>query len=123
MSTTPHMWLDSSLPKMRRVPVHPETGQVWTERAERLCYLATCLLYEADQDPAWEEEYNSLTDGVEFREEPLFMEKHWMLGSAVKVTNPLPRVFSCHPETWEKLPAEMHAKFTLKPEREWRIAL
>ena len=118
MSTRPQMWMDAALPRTHRVPVHPETGKVWSERAQQLCFLATCLRYEADQDPQWEIDYAAMTAGVEFREEPLFMECHFMLGSAVQVKGPLPKVFSCHPETWAGMTEEQRQYFDLKTAEE-----
>lgn len=121
MSTRPQMWMDATLPRSHRVPVHPETGKVWAERAQQLCFLATCLRYEADQDPQWETDYAALTAGMEFREEPLVMACHFMMGQAVQVKGPLPRVFSCHPDTWAALTEEQRRCFDLKAaeERVW----
>lgn len=118
----PVMRLDSSLPKTHRVPVHPETGEVWKERAQRLCWLETVLLYESEQDPAWQVERDALLAETEFREEPLFMEQHLLLGSSLAGAV-VPRTFSCHPETWAGYLLEAQAKFQLVSEEEWRITL
>jgi hypothetical protein len=118
MNTKPQMWMDSTLPRTHQVPVHPETGKVWSERAQQLCFLATCLRYEADQDPQWEIDYAALTAGVEFREEPLVMECHFMFGSAVKVKGPPPKVFKCHPDTWAGMTEEHRRYFDLKTAEE-----
>jgi len=118
--------LDSTLPKTHRVPVHPETREVWKERAQRLCWLETVLLYESEQDPAWQVERDALLAETEFRAEPLFMEQHLLLGSSFAGAV-VPRTFSCHPETWEDtwaaMAEEKRARWQVVKEQEWRIEL
>jgi hypothetical protein len=122
------VWLDATLPKTHRVPVHPETGKVWTERAQRLCWLDICLSYENENEPGneWEVERNALMASTEFREQPLFMETHLLMGPAfagVVVT----RTFSCHPETWKEVWETMteaaRSRVQVRTEQEWRIDL
>jgi hypothetical protein len=115
------MQLDSSLPKTHSVPIHPDTKELWKERGARLYWLEMMLRYEEEPDPAWRVELKTLLEETEFREEPLFMEQHVLLGAAFAGAK-IPRTFRCHPETWEALPEEQKTKYELVPETNWKIS-
>lgn len=111
------MWLDSTLPLTHEVPVHPVTGEVWWERFEQLIELATLYRYSGSDEDAdragWKEEYDALREGVEFRSEPYVQESTLLLGAkaALPGVDRPPKIFNCHPDTWDALADDVKERF------------
>lgn len=99
------------------VPVNPASGEFWSERFEQLQAIATLLKYGDEENERLNAEYKSLTEGVVFKKIPYFAERIFAAGKEVNC-NPeqLPKVYSCHPDTWEQLDAETKAKYKL-----WKV--
>lgn len=109
------MTVSSNTPKTRRVPIHPETGEIWTELQQELFELHCQSLDE--QSPAAAARYRELHVGVEMRDHPYVCEFHLCLGAGA-VTDPA-RIaehesrhhYGCHLDTWAAMTDEARARF------------
>lgn len=130
----PQMWLDSKLPKTRSAPIGPD-GEVDWPRLNKLEEFRFLYAYDtSDGEPreeyraAWE----ALRAGFTFRDIPLFMAHHVIMGSGAAARayasekNTLgfvrcgvpPVIESCHPDTWAAMPEEFRAEYDVKTEEE-----
>jgi hypothetical protein len=116
----PIMNLDPSLPKTRKVPVNPETGNVWSERQDELGDLYW-RWQEAEEDEAEHEaRWQALRDQTQWTDEVVIFEYTITMGAGAALQMPpgktpkIPKMLGCHPEIWAKVPADVQAQYDVR---------
>lgn len=109
------MVMDESLPEWNSVPLHPETGKPWIERYEDLIRLSAQMQTQTGLDEqATRAKRDKLISDTKFRNEFYIAEmvKANRAPDAEDVGIKIP-VYTCHPNTWERLPEPIRKTFKL----------